>query len=205
MEFRLTYQGLLLSDGASGSRTVRKHEIRRHFHHQLKEYWGIHPFLRLLTINDRSGRKAEKSENTLINVLASRYTRSNGYRFLPLVRAELSVLCSLEILYLRPQQPGSLISGPQGDIDNRLKTLFDALAAPGEGKQVPESPPQEGEDPFYCLLEDDRLVTHVSVQTDYLLMPTLQQPDINDSRIVITVRLKPFTMTMGMLGNSGFA
>ena len=43
MEFRLTYEGLLLSDSASGSRTERKHKIRRDFHGRLKKYWQIHP------------------------------------------------------------------------------------------------------------------------------------------------------------------
>jgi len=29
--------------------------------------------------------------------------------------------------------------------------------------------PAEGKDPFYCLLEDDRLVSHLEVETDTLL------------------------------------
>jgi hypothetical protein len=70
---------------------------------------------------------------------------------------------------LRPEAPGqTVISG--GDIDNRLKTLFDALRMPLPG-EIHELP-GEGREPFFCLLQDDSLVNNISITTDLLLGPT---------------------------------
>ena len=52
--------------------------------------------------------------------------------------------------------------------------------------------PQDDEKPFYCLLEDDSLITHVSVETDTLLAPLNQKYDVNDARMIIHVKLKPY-------------
>jgi hypothetical protein len=63
----------------------------------------------------------------------------------------------LEILFLRPDLPGSLIRS--ADLDSRLKTVFDALTIPVEVAQLRKyQAPTTDEDPFYCLLEDDKLI-----------------------------------------------
>ena len=91
---------------------------------------------------------------------------------------------------MRPDYPGGVIES--GDIDNRLKTLFDALRIPGpDTNELAGSTPQEGENPLYCLLEDDKLITHVAVDTDTLLKPTGSDWNANDARIVITVTIQP--------------
>ncbi len=41
---------------------------------------------------------------------------------------------------------------------------------PKKGQIPPQDSPQAGEDPFYCLLEDDNLITTLSVTTDRLLV-----------------------------------
>jgi hypothetical protein len=51
--------------------------------------------------------------------------------------------------------------------------------------------PLESENPFYCLLEDDALVSKVEVETDILLQPTNSVIDRHDARLIITVRIKP--------------
>jgi hypothetical protein len=48
---------------------------------------------------------------------------------------------------------------------------------------------------FYCLLENDRLVSKVTVETDYLLedLPITEdhpEQDENDARLVIIVRIR---------------
>ena len=48
------------------------------------------------------------------------------YVFVPLVTREMDVVAELSIIMLRPEIPGQLVT-QGGDIDNRLKTLFDAL------------------------------------------------------------------------------
>jgi hypothetical protein len=51
--------------------------------------------------------------------------------------------------------------------------------------------PDAGEDPFFCLLESDSMITKASVETDILLEASSNPPDPNDARLLITVRLKP--------------
>lgn len=120
-----------------------------------------------------------------------------GYRFVPLVTEDLALICAIEILFLRPDPPGSLIQS--GDIDNRLKTLFDALRMPGpDAAELGGNNPREDESPFYCLLQDDRLISRVSVETDVLLQPTSPEnaDNPNDARLLITVKLKPVNPTV---------
>jgi hypothetical protein len=56
--------------------------------------------------------------------------------------------------------------------------------------------PTEGEKPFYCLLEDDKLVTNVTVEADVLLETVSDPPNQNDTRLVIRIDLKPQRGTM---------
>jgi hypothetical protein len=118
------------------------------------------------------------------------------------VTRDLELFCNLEILYLRQGPPGNLIT-PAGDVDNRLKTLFDALSMPRDASQLGKYvTPDEGETPFFCLLEDDSVITKASVESDTLLQPLSAMPDPNDARVIITVRLRPGRLTSE---NVGFA
>jgi hypothetical protein len=93
-------------------------------------------------------------------------------------------------LYLRPALPGSLIT-EAGDIDNKLKTLFDALKMPNRKQELGTYRlPSDDENPFYVLLEEDKLISRVSVETDILLQLTRFDP--NETRLVITVTLSPY-------------
>jgi hypothetical protein len=90
-----------------------------------------------------------------------------GYRFLPMVRDTFGLVCSLYILFMRQGQIGSLYQ--DGDLDNRVKTLLDALRAPTAGEIQQVEPTDNKDDLIYCLLEDDKLVTGVNVETRQLL------------------------------------
>jgi hypothetical protein len=92
---------------------------------------------------------------------------------------------------MRPSMPGEIMQS--GDIDGRLKTLFDALRMPNPKAELGGyDVPLPDENPFDVLLEDDKLITHVSVTTDVLLQPTGHSPDpVNDARLVIAVTIKP--------------
>ena len=94
--------------------------------------------------------------------------------------------CALEILFLRYGHPGDLIRG-RGDIDNRIKILFDALKVPQHCTEVIGGP-EDGEDPFFCLLEDDCLITSVAVTTDRLLIP--KGADEGDMTVDLVVHVK---------------
>jgi hypothetical protein len=187
MQFRLTYEGKLLSNGP----TQHRHEIRKVFHPQLRRLWSMlpalnqmrHPVLDLVNVN----RKPDRSR---VDYLSEQFARNN-HQFIPLVTKDLNIsFCGLEILFLRPEQPGSVLC--RSDIDNRLKTLFDALRMPeGKNEFGGYDHPSEGEQPFYCLLQDDVLITKVAVETDFLLEPINSEFDPNDARLVITVTIQP--------------
>ncbi len=187
MQFRLTYEGLLLSNG----HLQHKHEIRKKFHPQLRRLWEItpslkemrHPVMDLVEVN----RGADKSR---IEWLAEEH-REHDYDLVPLITKDLEIsYCGINILYLRRDPPGRVVQN--ADIDNRLKTLFDALTRPkGKAQLGGYDIPSDDEKPFYCLLEDDSLVTAISVETDYLLEPVGGKYDENDARLLITVNIQP--------------
>ena len=173
MEFRLVYAGdLLRSAGNSNRRTWEKHSIRRHLHEQMKRLWEIHPALhyygdKTVEIDDNGDRVEPPSP--FLDVLAKRYEKS-GIGFIPLMTEANGLVCSLNILFLRPEKPGS-IRDSAGDIDNRIKTLIDALRIPADASEMKR---REGDDPepnpMYCLLQDDALITSLKVETDRLLI-----------------------------------
>jgi hypothetical protein len=189
MRFRLIYDGELRATqrDAQGQQkdplATHKQNIRKHFHRQLKYLWNTNKFLseRREDPNKKGadhrpvsdGRAywgGEDYEKVPLWEAVARKYEENGYRFVPLVREELSLLCSLRILFLRRDVPGSLISA--GDLDNRIKTLIDALRRPlNENELRGNETPAADEDPFYCLLEDDKLVSHLEVETDTILDP----------------------------------
>lgn len=123
-----------------------------------------------------------------IRAISERWQRC-GRGFVPLVTSDMEVRCKLDILFLRPGNPTGLISG--GDLDNRLKTLFDALRLPANLEEA-GGKRQEGEDnPTFCLLEDDRLISEVHVVTDsLLLLPHETKRDPNDVFLVIKVEIE---------------
>ena len=207
MEFRLTWQGQLLAETSrSGvvrrSRAKHKREIRQGLHPQLKRLWVDSPFL------SRAGKPGLKPDTRIFGVLSAKYSTEElakrfsmfGYRFVPLVVRELELLCSIDILFLRLGEPGHMISRA-GDVDNKLKTIFDALCVPRDASQLgPYTSPGSDEDPFFCLFQDDSLITKASVETDVLLQPTSDPPNPNDVRLVITVRLRPGRITAENVG-----
>jgi hypothetical protein len=196
LEFRLTYEGVLLGASKTDTRAHHKHEIRKSFHPQLRRLWDVVPYLNYprkaiapsqIFVNGPPPPPPPRSEQ-----LAERFA-FKGFRFVPLVTQELSLICGIEVLFLRPDHPGGVLQS--GDIDNRLKTLFDSLRMPSPGEVSEKMQPTEDENPFYCLLEDDRLITKVSIDTDTLLQPTGDFANANDTRLILTIKLRPAQMS----------
>jgi hypothetical protein len=192
---------------------MHKQGIRRVFHGQLKQLWRTNRFLRDYKEHPRLFAKSPPlSESSgmwgsnpdeqfpLVELVAALH-QAQGYRFVPLVRRDWSMLCTLEILFLRRDAPGSALNA--GDIDNRIKTLIDALRCPLNAKELAGSEtPLEGEDPFFVLMEDDSLVSHFSVETDTLLDPPVPgAADTRRAKVVVTVDMRPYHVT---LFNSSF-
>jgi hypothetical protein len=225
MRFRLTYEGELRATqrdprGAEPDKlALHKHAIRRQFHGQLRRLWQTNRFLSehkvwpkdyalfpppdgVSSIADIPAKGTfywgggPDTRIPLIEALAAqRQNNRFNYRFVPLVRDGIFLLCSLDILFLRRDIPGSLIQA--GDIDNRIKTLIDALRCPQSANEIPlGAEPRAGDDPFFCLLEDDKFVSHFAVETDTLLDPiTDDDADRRKVKLVITVELRPYHVT----------
>jgi hypothetical protein len=111
----------------------------------------------------------------------------SGFEFVPLIHEGSGSVCALDILFLRRERPGELITN-EGDIDNRIKVLFDALRYPKNGGELAGATPSANETPFCCLLEDDKLITEVKVVTDELLTPRLNPEPQSYVELVIHVR-----------------
>lgn len=196
MEFHLVYQGSLPAAGQGGGKTRarEKHDIRKVFHKQLASLWRTHPFLiDFIKLDERYKQEAEGTFvtdddpiPTPVLDFAKRYARC-GYRFMPLVSEWFAVSCALDILFLRRDGPGSLVKSG-GDIDNRLKVLFDALRMPQGCDEVCGDTPASDEDPFYCLLEDDKLISKVQVETNWLLTPLDKGEHIHDVHVIVKVK-----------------
>jgi hypothetical protein len=118
--------------------------------------------------------------------------------FTPLITEEMSLFAEIELDLMRPEPPGRLLT-QGGDMDNRLKTLFDALTMPRHANALPaDVQPQDGEMPFFCLLEDDNLVTSLSVKTQQLL-----EPDVDESTVDLLIRVS-IGRTKNTWGNGAF-
>ncbi len=195
VEFRLTYSGRLLGASRNDTRAQHKHDVRRIFHKQLKRLWNVNPILkgRGSDFPIDLGGKRQFGTKIYIDYLADKFTVGK-YPCVPLVVSALSLACRLDILFLRYDQPGATLI-QSGDIDNRLKTIFDALRIPLNVEEAIGEPAAD-ESPLYCLLEDDKLIDHVSVSTDLLLEP---DRDINDVQLVIDVKVKTIDRGWGNL------
>ena len=181
MEFRLTYDGeLLASNSGRDTKSARKEykrAVRKRFHDQPKNLFRVSPFL-------STGVPSGKPLDGVFETSLPRYDKEAvaakhchyGFNFLPLVTSELKLACWLDILMLRRQPPGNLWE--HGDIDNRLKTLFDCLQIPDANQEYETINPGDNEKPFFCLLENDRLISKVTVETDFLL----EDPSMQASR-----------------------
>ncbi|MEM9523329.1 MAG: hypothetical protein AAF982_04950 [Pseudomonadota bacterium] len=212
LRFRLIYDGTLQpsqrdpENGQEDPIALHKQKIRKVFHGQLKRLWHTNQFLTTHKMHPRqkSGEHSPGAgavigpnphEMILMRDLVPDLYQENGYRFLPLVREEWHLLCELDILFLRRDRPGSVIQA--GDIDNRIKTLIDSLRKPkGANELIGSEVPEPGEDPFFVLMEDDKQVSSLTVETDDLLDPIeLPNADNRRARVVITVNVRPYYVT----------
>lgn len=186
MFFTLTYDGTLAS---RGSATV-KHQIRCALHPQLKALWQLPP----LTVYPKSIDTEATGDGA-----GAMVSTVGGNSFAALVHDVYHLRARLRILMLRRESPGGLTMHG-GDIDNRLKTLFDALQRPQRPQEIPAGwDPTEDERPLHCLLDDDRLITRVDVDTARWLVPG----DPDEIRLVINVELwthRPTMWSMAVIG-----
>jgi len=163
-----------------------KHDIRQKLHLQLAELWRTTPELRHLAEKESDAKK-------YIDTLAGDFTRGE-FCFVPLITERLRLVCHLDVLFFRRDPVGALITKPKdvygGDLDNRLKVFFDALRVPAVSELPPNSAPEYHEQPyFYCLVQDDSLITKFQVESAQLLDRPRLRGLIADKGIKKHVRL----------------
>lgn len=200
MKFRLTYAGAVKSSGNKNP-VKNKHEIRLSFHSQLSTLWKSNPVLREFSEFDAPDLKRAIEPNFTFDIneifdgeepkkysyskLLIEKHKKHGVNWHPLITPESKLICEVDILMLRPNDSKSIIQG--GDIDGRVKTIFDALSIPINGdvlKKLP-APPEV----FYTVLSDDSLISKVSVDTDELLNLGENQ-DQNFVQLIIEITTK---------------
>lgn len=182
MRFTLHYRGPLKANRGAKD----KHTLRRYFHNQLRCLWNQMP---LSAYHDYLLEGADRDVSIIHSI--------GQFKFAPLVTSRLNMIAELDISLLRPGPPGNLIV-QSGDIDNRLKTLLDGLKVPKESTALPaDEVPLDDETPFFCLLEDDSLITALSVRTDRLL-----EASINPNEVLLLIHVTT-RITSAIWANSG--
>lgn len=180
MEFTLYYRGGLKSNG----RPRDKQNIRRELHPQLKKLWELEPLSSYKKFLGPSRTDAWGAPEICL------LERVGNSIYAPLVSSKLFLAAELDIILLRPEKPGNIFIS--GDIDNRLKTLLDALTVP-RPDQIADQDLEEPDWPTFCLLQDDKLVTGVRVGTDRLLVSANHQ---NEVVLIIKVKTRVTKHTM---------
>lgn len=184
MEFCLFYQGKLKSrDGAAG-----KHEIRASLDRQLRSISHSQTFSHSFK-PDWEGKRSSKEQPMFVERM--------GKRFWFLISENLATKVNLSLTILVPHETARIVHNG-GDIDNRIKTLFDALRVPAADSEVPSNDQFDYSDSgMYCLLEDDKLIDRISIRSYQDHGPA--EPD--HVRCVIEVETK---ITRALWGNLNF-
>ncbi len=194
MQFKLLYTGQLLGASRNNSRFSHKHDIRKALSPQLSQLWRNPGVLRELAmdigrpkVNQNAGlgekEFLDQAYQIGVETIANNWLQ-NSSRYVPLVTTNVATRCRIDILFLRPGRKGLVVQG--GDIDNRIKTLFDAFRLPKGGQ---ENVSDVGT--WFVLLEDDSLISDLRVTTDTLLMlPSEAELKPNDVFLVIDVRIE---------------
>lgn len=216
MRFHLVYSGPLSAAGNKG-KAAEAALIRGKLSRQLEHLWDTHHALQVLRsdaaipppnagltvamVNGRrmTPREMAKDGQFGFTDLIPPY-RVADKAFMPLVRKSLHLNCEIDILFLRQQDPGELIS-QGGDIDNRVKTLLDALRQPDTDVEQKHPTPTTGADDrlVFCLLESDTLVSRLNIDTDRRLFPETDKP--NEVHLVIEIglnvlRVSPYNLCL---------
>jgi hypothetical protein len=200
MLFTLLYRGSLPAAGSGGTRAVEKHQIRKQLSAQLSELWKTEPLLvktgsHGLPLMQWTGHRAEPDPSVDPSYSMHHYFDMAGYHVVPLITRRNQLACRLNIKFLRRGQVGELIRS-SGDLDNRLKVLFDALRMPHTTAELAGETGAGGER-LHCLLEDDSLITGFSVETGRLLLPDNGRERGDYVELVIDVETVRLTALVG--------
>jgi hypothetical protein len=184
MQFRVFYEGHLKANADNPT----KWSIRGQLEPQFRQLWQQAPLAGIAKYQDPT----YQPRDCYVGV------QRGAIECVPIVSTKLRVRAELDILLLTSTPPGEII-GAGGDLDNRLKTLLDALTIPDPNQKPPTSFAPQPDNRVYCLLEDDKLVTRLTVETDRLLSIPERDPKVV---AVIGVNIKAVE---GIMANIGIA
>lgn len=188
--FTLQYNGVLVSAQQRGQRVQNKRAIRFAIDPLLRTLWAQNPQLRWIGAHEGKLtrlRSASWAGHILrIDPLTGGmdgpliwspfpYVCVGGLTYITLVNQLNRWRCALNIKLLVPGGEGT-----QGDLDNRLKTLYDGLQPPHNLDQVGSGGDAPKDGLVFCLVEDDSMIGNRGVEVESLLAPipsTIQTQD----------------------------
>jgi hypothetical protein len=168
MALVLIYRGPLPAVNDKDKRTKEKQAMRRLFHAQLTAV-------------------SKKAYRLHSNAGVFRPSRIGQFNICSLICKDPNYPrrgCELEIRILSNDPFGAICD--KGDLDNRLKVVFDALSLPDK-QQLSGDHPHDDENPFWVLLSNDRLITDLHIVQDTIHIPTNPK---NYVELTITVKIK---------------
>jgi hypothetical protein len=188
MKFTLIYDGDLPASG-NKSKPIAASRMRNELHHQLADLWDSHVVFRQLA------RTPSKLPDWIDPIPPLRQGQTdfcapipvpNVGSFIPIIRQSLHLACAVDILFLRHEEPFNLMR-QGGDLDGRIKTLFDGLKMPDpKNEYVGDNP---AADPLYVVLEDDALISDVSIKSGRLLGNRTKDKHAVRLTIDVTIRV----------------
>jgi hypothetical protein len=176
-EFSLVYTEVIRS--SNNNSTKRKSDVRRALDKQLRPLWEMQPFKNIDNQIDPKFRDKN---------IQSYIPRKIGLiEYVPLISNANYLFAELEITSLTKAigQP-YLHPFKNGDLDNKIKTLTDALRRPQNNDEAKHDTAAD-DDRIFCLLDDDILISKYTVESHPLL-----HPDFNElTRILVRVVPQP--------------
>ena len=158
MKFELFVVGEIKSGNAGRGRSENIFEIRKQLEPQLRRVWESQP---LLEFDKQKGIRG--SISGLMTNMVCRWVSNT--RFIPVICEGLHLAARIEFTFYEPT--GSLsVASEVSDIDNRLKTLFDALRYPRDVNEIGD---RDYGNEFHCLLDDDIRIWEITVKRTRLL------------------------------------
>ena len=182
MKFKLMYYGDILTNPKKRAQHIA--DIRMQFHPQLKKLVTFQPWNNLTKFMMPDATKSP---------IITRHI--GGIDWNPIITPNLKMIAELDILLMHPE----IVGVPHSDIDNRVKTILDGLRCPQNEHEIGQNTPRDA-GPIYTLLDDDHLVTRLTVNTSHLLSPDMfpcnaeRSPDSVFMLIDVNVRVTEGTL-----------
>ncbi len=191
VEIALNYRGPLPNSRSNGAK-LAKTRIRQQLHHQFDGLCRNSDLFRD-ALRDDLAHATIKSGDQRAEVSGAPYGSfyivefRGGVQFVPLLSRWNRRVCELTVQLWRRADPGEILD-PGGDVDNRVKTLFDGLRIPHSEDEIHPTAGTFGR--CFCLLEDDALITKLTISTHKMYRPIEGDEDTTYAELNMYVTVK---------------